>query len=235
MPPTLAFLPGLGVDCRLFEPQRKDFPDLACPDWLDPKPRESFEIYADRMAALIPRTRPLVLGGISFGAMLAAQMAAQVKPDALILISGCTSPSEIAPHIRAAALAMKFVPSLVGDTALGLAPPFFVRALGPMSRQDREFLASLSDSIPFSFIRWGTQAILRWRGAPPAPCRVVRIHGDRDGIIPLRREVTDVVVHGAGHVPSVSHAAEVNAVLRLVIIEALQNAEKSAEREGTRS
>jgi pimeloyl-ACP methyl ester carboxylesterase len=221
MPTTLILLPGLGVDCRLFEPQRKDFPDLVCPTWPDPKPRESLESYAERLAALIPRTRPLLLGGISFGAMLAAQMATQVKPDALILISGCTTPSEVAAPLRAAALAMKFVPTLVGDQALAMAPPFFVRALGPMSRQDREFLASLSDALPFSFSRWGTQAILRWRGSPPAPCPTFRIHGDKDGIIPLRKDTAKdprtTIIRGAGHVPSVSHPGEVNAAIRRVM------------------
>jgi pimeloyl-ACP methyl ester carboxylesterase len=221
MPPTLALLTGLGVDCRLLEPQRSEFPDLACPPWPEPHPRESLESYAQRLAALIPTERPLVLGGVSFGAMLAAQMAGDLKPDALVLISGCTSPAQIAPHIRAAALTMRFVPSLVGDTALGMAPPFFVRALGPMSRPDREFLAGLSGSVPFSFIRWGTHAILRWRGAPPAPCPVLRLHGDKDGIIPLPKGAAGdpafTIIRGAGHVPSVSHAAEVNAALRGVV------------------
>lgn len=211
-PATLVLLPGLGADGRLFDPQRVEFPDLVCPAWLEPAPREKLAAYAGRMAGLIPHTRPLILGGASFGGMLAAQMAQDIRPDALVLIGSCLSPAEIASRVRWAALGAPFIPAPIGERARVMGR-VFIRQLGPMTGEQREFLLTMAGAIPFAFIRWAAGAIFSWKGAPAATCPVYRIHGDRDPVIPMAPARTSTVIRGAGHVPNISHAAEVNAAI----------------------
>ncbi len=216
--PTLVMLSGLGADARLFDTQRAAFPGLVCPAWLAPSPRETLERYAERMADLIPRTRPLILGGASFGGMIAAQLAPALRPDALVLIGSCVSPAEIAPRVRWAAKAAPFIPMFLGGP-VRVVGRVFIRRLGPMTRGQREIILTMADATPFSFIRWAAGAIFSWRGAPASPCRVYRIHGDRDAIIPMVPARTHTVIPGAGHVPNVSHGAEVNAAIGRVLQE----------------
>ena len=87
----LILLPGLGADHRLLEPQRRAFPQLIVPPWIPPRKNESLPDYAARMAETVTPSRdvPLVLGGVSFGGMLAYEMARHLKPDAVVLIASC--------------------------------------------------------------------------------------------------------------------------------------------------
>lgn len=217
--PVLVLLPGLGADSRLFEPQRGEFPALISPEWLVPRDHESLSSYAARMAevirARVARGAEIVLGGVSFGGMLAAEMSGELRPRKLVLIGSALSPDEIAPGMRVAATLGRFVPQAVGARSKKLGR-VFIRQLGPMGRKDREFLETMIDAVPFSFLKWAGGAIFGWGGARPS-CPVVRVHGDKDRIIPLGSAGVDVVLKNAGHVPSVSHAMEVNEVLRRVM------------------
>lgn len=217
--PLLVLLPGLGADSRLFQPQRAAFPDLFAPEWLLPRDGEALRGYAARWAEVIrtrvPADRPLVLGGVSFGGMIASEMAAILQPLRLVLIGSALSPAEIAPSLKGVAVAGRFVPNSVGERSKKMGK-LFIRQLGPMRRADREFLESMIDAVPFSFIKWAGRAIFSWPGCQPT-CPIIRIHGDRDRIIPLREQDVRHVVRGGGHVPSVSHADEVNELLKLTV------------------
>jgi len=64
-------------------------------------------------------------------------------------------------------------------------------------------------------LRRGTAAIMRWKGSPwTGP--IVRIHGDRDIVTPLRFPV-DHVVKGGQHVMVLTRPDEVSALVRAAI------------------
>ena len=92
MTTRLVLLPGLGTTGELFRPQRRAFPDLEVPPWLDPHRGESLPGYGRRMAAaLAPGPSDLVLGGVSFGGMVALEMARHLPTRAVGLIASCVS------------------------------------------------------------------------------------------------------------------------------------------------
>jgi len=99
-PCHLILFPGLGADRRQFEPQRAEFPGLAVPPWIAPRPSESLPDYAARMAETVPHGPNVVLGGSSFGGMVAYEMAGHVRPAVVVLIGSCRSPQAIGPMLR---------------------------------------------------------------------------------------------------------------------------------------
>ena len=217
-PLTLVLLPGLGADARLFDPQRVDFPDLISPPWLDPERGESLSAYASRMATRVrdllpPDHGPLILGGVSFGGMLAAEMAPLLKPHAVVLIGSALHPGEIAVSLRLMAMAGRWMPAPSGPAARVMARTF-IRRLGPMTREQRRFLETMVDAVPYSFLQWATGAIFGWGGVCKVASKLVRLHGEHDRIIPFPRAHLVHKIVGAGHLPSVSHADEVNRHLR---------------------
>lgn len=96
MPETapILLLPGLGADTRMFDPLRAEGLRIQSPPWIDPLPREPLAEYAERFAAAMPEAAP-VIGGASFGGMLALEMAQRLRPRTVILLGSCASPDRL--------------------------------------------------------------------------------------------------------------------------------------------
>lgn len=88
----LLLLPGLGADRRLFDAQRACTAPIEVIEWIEPHREESLADYAKRLAATIDTSSPFLLGGASFGGMVALEMARHVRPRAVVLIGSCRSP-----------------------------------------------------------------------------------------------------------------------------------------------
>jgi pimeloyl-ACP methyl ester carboxylesterase len=207
----LVLLPGLGADERLFAAQREVFPDLLVPSWPAPQPRETLPSFAGRLAEAIPRSAPLYLAGASFGGMVALELAALVRPRAVILIGSCAGPHAVTPlvrHLRGLARALPAGFFRPRRWSLPLVLPWF----GRLTAGQREVFWSMGAKTPASFLKWGVSAILSWRPTPvTAP--VWHIHGSDDRLIPLRLVRPDRVVAGGGHLLTLTHPREVNAYL----------------------
>lgn len=161
---ALVLLPGLGADLRLLAPQRRAFLDLIVPEWLEPKPRESLARYAERMARSLDLHVPFCLGGVSFGGMVALEMARWMSPRKVLLIASCRDPSGIPPIDRLLGRLVAPMPLALWKAAQDVMVPILVSALGPRSRSDRAFaLSRLRDTAP-GFLQWGARAIAEWDG-----------------------------------------------------------------------
>ena len=219
---SLVLIPGLGSDAALYEPQRRALGDrLVVPPWISPlDDRETLDSYARRLAEVIrgdPRVvKPFFVGGISFGGMLAAEIAECCSEDVagLILIGGCTDQSEIPGIFRLLALAGQHVPT-------GLAMPL-TRRLAPaviswwqgLSPEDGDLFASVYGRGNIGLLKWGADAMRRWESAIVVNAPVYRAHGRRDDVIPIPEHKMepgrDLVVPDARHLISLTHAEAVN-------------------------
>jgi pimeloyl-ACP methyl ester carboxylesterase len=210
--PRLLFLPGLGADPRLLEPQRRAFPSMVVPEWVPPDPGDTLPQYAARLARTLDLQDGLYLGGVSLGGMLALELARLVKPRAVFLVASCSTGLAVASGLRLLGRTAPFFPSRLLRPRRELAP--LVRhMLGCRAPEHVELVFAMRAAIPISFIRWGVTAILRWRGERPPGVPVHHIHGTLDRLIPARRVRPDVLVEGAGHLLNLTHADAVNAFL----------------------
>jgi pimeloyl-ACP methyl ester carboxylesterase len=209
----LLLLPGVGADGRLFEAQRSCAADVDVIEWIEPATRdESLGQYASRLAATIDTARPFVIGGASFGGMVALELARHVRPLAVILVASCRSPSLLPRHYRPLITFAQLLPA----AALTSAPArcrLVTSRFGLRTRQERQLFADMLRETPPAFVQWACRAIFGWPGATDLDLPVHHIHGAGDRIIPLRSVRPDVVVPGAGHLLNVTHRAEVNAFI----------------------
>ncbi|HEY4261780.1 MAG TPA: hypothetical protein VGM98_16535 [Schlesneria sp.] len=82
----LFLLSGMAADERLFADQLSQFPDLRILPWLDAAPGESLRSYAERMSRQIDSGQPCIIGGASFGGIVALEMTQHLPAVACILI-----------------------------------------------------------------------------------------------------------------------------------------------------
>ena len=208
----LVILPGLGADGRLFDPQRAVFPELEVPAWLPHHEDEWLADYARRMAETVTPSDDLCLGGVSFGGMVALEMARYLRPRAVLLIASCRTGRAIAPHLRYFVEFSHAFPQREFADGAGLSR-LYVRKFGVLTPAQESFYADmLADTQP-AFVRWGIAAITAWPGPGELAMPVYHIHGSADELIPLAGVRPDQVVPGGGHLLNVTHAPEVNAFL----------------------
>ena len=212
--PRIIFLPGLGTDERLIQPQRSLPADIEVPGWLQPlHERESLPSYAKRLAATLDTSTPFYLAGISFGGMLAQEVARHVRPQRIFLLSSCTSRRGI-PHVYRVAgdvLLPYLIPAILNPLK---SLPSRVRSLGPshMLACNRVVQEMVRDCSPELF-RWSVQALLAWEGHAEPIAPILHVKGNRDVVLPHHLSRPTHLIAGAGHLMNMTHADRVNEII----------------------
>ncbi len=208
-PFQLVLLPGLGADHRQFQPQQAAFADCLVPPWISPKRGESLADYAIRMAETIEPGRSMILGGSSFGGMVAYEMANHLKPKAVVLIGSCRSRAAMRPVFRA----LPWLGSLVSPPLLNLAKlvsPLVAGWLSGTTGCHRRSCVTMFQQADSALMSWAVQAILTWEPSSVPDAPVFHIHGKKDRVISASRVEADELVAGGGHLINLTHAEIVN-------------------------
>jgi pimeloyl-ACP methyl ester carboxylesterase len=187
---------------------------MVVPPWIPPRQNESLPDYAARMAegVKVSRDSRLILGGVSFGGMLACEMSRHLKPDAVVLIASCRDPRALGVLYRSGHVLLPLLPVQFWGLAKLLASP--ATRLRRRSFAERDVIVRMFRESDSRFMHWVLRAILRWEPTPLEAVRVLQIHGRRDLLISARRVNADQVIPDGGHIINVTHAKAVNAFLR---------------------
>jgi pimeloyl-ACP methyl ester carboxylesterase len=206
----IILLPGMGADGRLFRLQLAALPDLATPAWIEPYGQEPLTAYAERLARKVDPGEPCIVGGASFGGIVALEMATHLRTEACFLIASVRSPTEFPWRYRALRPLARLGPHYIGRVA-AWAARWFAASL-PRGTKGR--LMRLSDPRS-AFLKWASWAALDWRPTPGArKVRVYQNHGAADRTLPIRYTRPDEVVKGAGHLLPLTHTTDVNNFIR---------------------
>jgi pimeloyl-ACP methyl ester carboxylesterase len=214
--PHLVFYSGLAADCSVFLPQKLAFPNLMVPDWPIPTYSETLDQYARRLANALPEDGRLIIGGASFGGIVALHVAEHVRAEAVVLIGSVQSPSELpwyAKWARPLSPLIRYLP--VRSLQYCCLPVLLVIARLHFTHL-LNLIRQFQDAEPL-VIKWSLMRILDWRDRPEITCRIAHIHGKRDHVLPMRYTNPDHVVEDGGHILSLSHPRDVNAFITDVI------------------
>ncbi len=201
-------LTGLGADETVFRHIRfeKEHTVTFIP-WLPPQGPESLQAYAAWLAdAFVRHPRP-VLVGLSFGGMVAVEMAQQLGVDKLVLLSSAKTRRELP-------LVYRWAGRLYLDRLLPvrwlLRPAWLTYwCFGASGQPAREALRGILQRTDPVFFRWAIGRIVRWnRVQPPAGC--LHLHGDRDRILPARLIRQAIFIPGGGHLMVLDRAEALN-------------------------
>ena len=211
------FISGLGADERLFKKQIEDNLPIKVIPWLIPEKNETIEFYARRMSLQIPKnTEPVILGGVSFGGIMAIEMSRYISTKKIILISSVKNHLEIPFYIRM----WKYFPiyKFIGGQFLKKGGILIRYIFGTMPLEEKStFIKMVNDSNP-EFIVWAADKICNWKNK--IGCEgIIHLHGTSDLIFPIykiRKPVFEI--KGGTHIMVLTASAQVNNLLKKYIV-----------------
>ncbi len=210
----LYFLSGLGADERIFQFLQLPGYVRHYIRWIRPYPQETLEHYADRLTAQIEHDRPILIG-VSFGGMIAVEMAKLMPVEKLILISSAKTREELPPYfqlLRGFPLHSYIPIQVTQQLSLITADWWFSVA----SQPERDLLRSVLQDTDPAFLQWAIDGVLHWDNATP-PKEVVHIHGTGDRLLPIAYVKPDITIADSGHLMIVSRAAELSTLLTAIL------------------
>ena len=209
------FISGLGADERAFSFLDLSFCEPVFIPWLVPQAKESLEAYAMRLKALITEPSPIVVG-LSFGGMLATEIAKADASAKVIIISSNKTASEFPFWLKIGRYfpIYRWMPKRVFTTTkLGIY--WFMGAKTP---EEKAAIKTIVKSADVAFYKWAIYAILTWKNKI-VPKNVFHIHGSSDKVLPfwLTKSV-DVTLPKGEHLMIMNKAKEISDLLSKKIL-----------------
>lgn len=208
------FVSGLGADERVFRLLKFEGYRPVHLRWLDPERGEPIEHYAKRLAAQIKSDRPIIVG-LSFGGIIAVEIAKQIEVDKVILISSVKTASEIPPYFKL----FRWFPihRIFPFKSLLWAEYWFANwVFGTESMDERSLLRAILIDTDAHFLKWALHRVVIWKNET-IPDQLYHIHGLGDRIFPIRFVEPDFVLEKAGHLMILNRAAQVSTFIDKII------------------
>ncbi|MDI9365366.1 MAG: alpha/beta hydrolase [Flavobacterium sp.] len=204
---------GLGADERVF--RKLDFTGLTITfiHWTIPQKRETIEDYATRLLNQIKTTKPTLVG-LSFGGIMAVEVAKQIDTEKVILIASAKTKTEIPFYYRLAGQLKihKLLPTILLKKSNFISNWFF----GVSSSFDKELLKTILKETDTTFLTWAIDKIVGWTNQTELE-NLKHIHGTADRILPIRFINYNFKVNNGGHFMTLNKANELTKLIRELV------------------
>jgi pimeloyl-ACP methyl ester carboxylesterase len=204
--PIIYAISGLGADARVF-----DFLKLPLPvkpiSWVQPYPKERVESYATRLINQIDTSKPFILLGVSFGGLIAVEIAKKTQPLHTYLISSCENRSAFPLRVK---LLRAFFAKLRFPVLLYKPPKRITTFL--FKAKNKQLLYAILDDTDPVFARWAVHALLLWANRT-SPKNYTKVQGSQDFFFPAKTDKHTHIIKDGGHFMIVDKAEEVSGVL----------------------
>ena len=87
----ILLLTGMTPDHRIYDRLLPLLPTAIVVDWIPPTEHESIVSYADRLSRTVNHDEPMVVCGVSFGGIIARELACRLNATSCVLISSSRS------------------------------------------------------------------------------------------------------------------------------------------------
>jgi len=201
---------GLGADERIFSRLSIPGRTLIPVKWITPLKDEPIGEYALRMAGQIRSEAPVILG-VSFGGMMAIEIA-KIHPGAkVILVSSVKSRKELPEW-------MKLSGTLRLNKLLPANPGAWVRVgeinfLGAETEEEVRLCNEFRKTVDPAYLHWAVAQVINWRNDWQPPV-LYHLQGSKDKIFPLHKVSATHIIPGGGHFMIMNRAKEVSDIVR---------------------
>lgn len=201
---------GLGADERVF--QKLDFSGFKATfiKWIIPHDKETIENYSTRLLAQITTKKPTLIG-LSFGGIIAVEVAKQIETEKVILIASAKTKNDIPFYYRFAGQlgVHKLLPTRLLKSSNFITNWFF----GTATTFDKQLLRQILIDTNPTFLKWAIDKITNWTNQTQTK-NIFHIHGASDRILPLKYVNCNLTIKNGGHLMTLNKSEELNNILR---------------------
>ena len=201
---------GLGADKRVF--QKMDFSEYNATfvEWILPNRTENIESYSKKLTEQIKHEKPILIG-LSFGGIIATEIAKIIETEKIILIASAKNKTEIPNYLRIAGKLKlhKLLPAKLMKMPNFLSFWFF----GTENRNEKKILAEILKDTNENFLKWAIDKIVNWKNVTEHK-NLIHIHGTADRISPINFINYQIKVENGGHFMTLNKAKELDEIVK---------------------
>ncbi len=208
------FISGLGADKTVFQLLDLSYCEPIFIDWITPLRNEPLAQYALRLKKEKDIPDNAVVIGLSFGGMLATEIAKAFPEAQVILLSSSKTKNEIPALYRTGNYLplYKWTPDKLQKFFMSNYEGMF----GITSKKGKEIYQKLIANSDIGFNKWAVWALLHWDNLA-VPANVTHVHGTADKILHYNNVTCDITVPQGGHLMVMEQADEMSGILRRLV------------------
>jgi pimeloyl-ACP methyl ester carboxylesterase len=203
------FVPGMAASPLIFEYIKlpEDRFEMFFLEWMMPNDGETLKQYSARMAEGIKHDNPVLIG-VSLGGLVVQEMADVIKTRKVIIISSAKCNKEFPRRMKFAKrtkIYKTFPTRMIQNVDA-------VRKLFPGNNVLNRRLDLYEKYLAVrdkKYLDWAFKVVIEWDREVPNP-DVVHIHGDADGVFPVRYIKNYVPVKGGTHIMIINRFSWMN-------------------------
>lgn len=155
-----------------------------------------------------------VLIGVSFGGMMAIEIAKLINVERVFLVSSIKTKAEMPFYF-------KFSRVLQLNKIISLRPYKFLAPienynLGIHTAEEKQLAAEYRRNLDAQYSDWAIEQVLHWENTA-FPNNLVHIHGSSDHIFPIRYVKPHHTIPGGGHMMVMNRADEISNIIHQYI------------------
>jgi esterase/lipase len=202
---TIYCISGLGADEKVFRHIHIEDYSLVHLPYFRPVRNETISGYASRMADKILEEDPVIIG-LSFGGMLAIEIAKQKKVRKIILISAPKTVYEIPKWMRIAG--NLYLHRIIPVKTNRLTERADDRRMGIVSPDEKRMVDGYRKSADHIQVNWAIDQVLRWKNKF-VPENLFHIHGSDDRMFPIKNIIATHIIEGGSHIMIFNRGEEI--------------------------
>lgn len=206
------FIPGTAADSKIFE--RISLPsenfELHFLEWFLPLSKtETIEHYAKRMCDLVTHENPILIG-VSFGGIMAQEMAKQLTYNTIVLISSIKNKEELSPKLKFIR-AFKLYKLFPSKSISKIERLFVFFSEKKMKSKIATYRYYLPVRNPL-FLNWAIKEAVEWKQEKNLN-NLIHIHGENDFIFPIKHIQNCISIPKGDHAIILTHYKKINQIL----------------------
>ena len=200
---------GLGADQRMFQKLSLPGTTFIPVQWPPFSRHDDVTSYARKVSTLITDDNPIIIG-LSFGGIIAVEIAKMRPVKQLFLISSAKAVTELPYPKWWMSLLVKF--RLIPAALIHRPNPIIIRMFGAHTPEEKQLMTSVLNDTDGRFLKWALRAMFSWRNTT-YPAGLIHIHGTADKMIPPENVHPTHWIEGGEHIMIYSRADEISNII----------------------